>query len=88
MKNELIKQTENAEFKPELESLDLSIPSICCIACVNGLNKTLTKIPGIEKVDGNSQTKIITINFQKKVVTTRQIEDAVQNQGYQIKSDF
>lgn len=45
----------------------LSVPSIVCGGCASGIKKALDKISGIEKVEVDVATKIVTVEHNEEV---------------------
>ena len=45
----------------------LSAPSIVCGGCASGIKKALDKISGIEKVEVDVATKIVTVEHNEEV---------------------
>jgi copper chaperone len=46
-----------------MESRTFSIPNISCGHCVMSIKKELSEIPGISNVEGNHETKSITVEW-------------------------
>lgn len=45
----------------------LSVPSIVCGGCANGIKNALGKVSGIEKVEVDVATKIVTVEHKEEV---------------------
>ena len=45
----------------------LSVPSIVCGGCANGIKNALGKVSGIEKVEVDVATKIVTVEHNQEV---------------------
>lgn len=46
-----------------MEHKTFSVPNIGCDGCVNAIQNELNELPGVSKVKGNSQTKIVTVEW-------------------------
>ncbi|MEW6261081.1 MAG: heavy-metal-associated domain-containing protein [Thermodesulfobacteriota bacterium] len=46
-----------------MQQKQFTIPNISCGHCVRTITNELTEIPGVGKVNGNPETKTITVEF-------------------------
>jgi copper chaperone len=59
----------------------LSIPNISCGHCVNSIKNELNELDGVKTVDGDPETKNITIDFESPA-TLVQIKETLKEINY------
>jgi len=62
----------------------LKAPDISCEHCVATVKKTVGQFAGIETVDADADTKIITLTYDPTRVDLAKIEDALAEEGYPV----
>lgn len=60
-----------------------NVPDISCGHCVNAITQELSKIPGVQDVDVNVATKVVTVGADE-TVTDSQIRAGIEEAGYDI----
>ena len=64
-----------------MESKTLKIPNISCGHCVNSIKNELSELQGVTKVEGNPETKSITVEWDAPV-TLEKIKDTLKEINY------
>lgn len=59
------------------------VPAITCDHCVNAITQELSKIPGVQLVDVNVATKVVTVGADETVTDT-QLRAGIEEAGYDI----
>ena len=65
-----------------MEEVTLTAPDISCDHCIAAIRQAVSKLPGVQFVDGNPQTKQVTIRYDPSVVELTTIEKAMEEEGY------
>ena len=65
-----------------MEEVTLTAPDISCDHCIAAIHKALSNLPGVQFLDGRSQTKQVTIRYDPSVVQLTAIEKAMEEEGY------
>jgi copper chaperone len=65
-----------------VEEVTLTAPDIFCGHCIAAIRKALSKLPGVQFLDGNPQAKQVTIRYDPSVVQLTAIEKAMEEEGY------
>jgi copper chaperone len=64
-----------------MEKATLSIPAISCAHCVMTIKRELGEIEGVKSVEGNLETKEITVEWGSPA-TMEKIKSALQEMNY------
>ena len=59
----------------------LSVPGIVCGGCASGIKKALGKVSGIEKVEVDVATKIVTVEHSAEV-SREKLADVLDDAGF------
>jgi len=59
----------------------LTVPSIVCGGCASGIKKALDKVSGIEKVEVDVATKIVTVEHNEEV-SREKLADVLDEAGF------
>ena len=59
----------------------LTVPSIVCGGCASGIKKALDKVSGIEKVEVDVTTKIVTVEHHENV-SREKLADVLDDAGF------
>lgn len=59
----------------------LSVPGIVCGGCANGIKNALGKVSGIEKVEVDVATKIVTVEHNEEV-SREKLADVLDDAGF------
>jgi copper chaperone len=65
-----------------VEEVTLTAPDISCDHCIAAIRKALSNLPGVQFLDGNPQTKQVTIRYDPSVVQLTAIEKVMEEEGY------
>ena len=65
-----------------MEEVTLTAPDISCDHCIAAIRRALSNLPGVQFLDGNPQTKQVTIRYDPSVVQLTAIERAMEEEGY------
>jgi copper ion binding protein len=65
-----------------VEEVTLTAPDISCDHCIAAIRKAVSKLAGVQFVDGNPQAKQVTIRYDPSVVQLTDIEEAMEEEGY------
>jgi copper chaperone len=60
----------------------LTAPDISCDHCIAAIRRALSGLAGVQFVDGNPQTKQVTIRYDPSMVELTAIEKAMEEEGY------
>ena len=65
-----------------VEEVTLTAPDISCDHCIATIRNSLSSLAGVQFVDGNAQTKQVTIRYDPSGVELKAIEKAMEEEGY------
>lgn len=68
-----------------MEMITLKAPDISCDHCVATVKKTVGQFPGVQSVDADAETKIITLTYDPIQVDLAKIEEALDEEGYPVQ---
>ena len=71
----------------KLKSMDLPIEGMHCASCVLSVNKTFTKVEGVEEVDADLANNMLHITVNPKKISYDDMEKLVGNLGFKLHSD-
>jgi copper chaperone len=63
----------------------LTAPDISCEHCVATVKKTAGQFAGVQSVEADADTKIITLTYDPAQVNLAQVEDALAEEGYPVR---
>ena len=63
----------------------LTAPDISCEHCVATVKKTVGQFPGVQSVDADAETKVITLSYDPNQVDLRVVEEALAEEGYPVR---
>ncbi|HEX5415268.1 MAG TPA: copper ion binding protein, partial [Chloroflexota bacterium] len=64
--------------------LALPIEGMTCASCVRRVERSLTKVPGVQDASVNLATELARVSFDPSVVGLPQLKEAVAKAGYQV----
>jgi copper chaperone CopZ len=64
-----------------MTTITLKVPAISCGHCVHTIKSELSEWPGVQTVDANQQTKLVTVGFDSPA-TQAQIESTLAEINY------
>ncbi|MBA2494693.1 MAG: heavy-metal-associated domain-containing protein [Acidobacteria bacterium] len=62
----------------------LSVPTIVCGGCASGIKKALDKVSGINKVEVNVDTKLVTVEHTEEV-SREKLADVLDDAGFPVE---
>lgn len=63
----------------------MKAPDIGCAHCVATIKKTAGQIPGVQAVDADVDTKIITLTYDPAQIDLAKVEEALEEEGYPVE---
>jgi copper chaperone len=60
----------------------LTAPDISCDHCIAAIRTVLSRLAGVQFVEGNPQTKQVTIRYDPSMVELTAIEKVMEEEGY------
>lgn len=71
-----------ADVVSEKKTVKIKCEEMTCIGCKNSITKAVKSLKGIEKIDIDLETKIITITYEESKTNPEEILYAVIGSGY------
>lgn len=62
----------------------LKAPDISCEHCVATVKRTAGQFPGVQSVEADAETKVITLTYDPAQVDLAKVEEALEEEGYPI----
>jgi len=63
----------------------MTAPDISCEHCVATVKKTVGQFPGVQSVDANADTKVITLSYDPSQLDLGKVEEALAEEGYPVR---
>lgn len=67
-----------------MEKLFLKVPTIKCEGCVQNIERFLKQREGVILIEGNPDSKEVTISYDREKIREEEIRGAILQMGYQI----
>jgi copper chaperone len=67
-----------------MQDVTLTAPDISCDHCVASIRKAVSKLAGVEFVEGDPASKQVTLRFDETRVQLEDIEKAMEEEGYPV----
>lgn len=67
-----------------MEKLLLKIPTIKCQGCVENIQRVLKQRKGIAQVEGDPETKEVTVSYLQEKIGEEEIRGAIVQMGHQV----
>lgn len=67
-----------------MEKLLLKIPTIKCGGCVENIQRVLKQRKGVTVVEGDPETKKVTVSYLQEEIGEEEIRGAIVQMGHQI----
>jgi copper chaperone len=64
-----------------VEKETLYVPNISCMHCIRRINQALSKVPGVKDVQGDVETKKVTVAYEGADTMAR-VREALEEIGY------
>ena len=68
-----------------MSRVTLEAPDISCDHCIASIRKAVTKLPGVEFLQGNPSSKQVTLEYDPCAVQVEAIERVMEEEGYPVK---
>lgn len=65
-----------------MEEVTLTVPDISCNHCIATIRNALSRLQGVQFLDGNLQAKQVRIRYDPSLVNLTDIEKAMEEEGY------
>ena len=69
-----------------METELLKVTSMTCGGCANNIAAALKAIPGVDEVTIALSAKEVTVQYDRRLATSEQVQSAVKNAGYAVDS--
>lgn len=69
-----------------VEQTTLTAPDMSCGHCEMTITRALGALDGVQRVEANAATKQVTVAFDPSRVSLAQIETALDEEGYPVRS--
>jgi Cu+-exporting ATPase len=76
--------TENKAQKIKMEKISLPVEGMTCASCVARVEKSISKVEGVENVAVNLASEKATLNIVRAKLNIEEIKNAVEEAGYKI----
>ncbi len=71
-------------METKIQTLSFPVEGMTCASCVARVEKTLMRVPGVEKAAVNLATEKATVRFDSTLASTEQMVKAVEEAGYKL----
>jgi Cu+-exporting ATPase len=78
---------EGAGYTVPMAEATLPIEGMTCASCVRRVEKSLSKLPGVESAGVNLATEQATVRFNPAMVGRDEFRQAVEKAGYGLRPD-
>lgn len=72
--------------KSNIQSVKISIDGMVCTGCEENINKTVSKLDGILKINTSHKTGVSDIEFDSSKTDIKEIENIIRSKGYIVKN--
>ncbi len=62
----------------------LEAPDISCEHCIMTIEKAVTRLPGVQFVSGDPESKQVTVEYDPAQANLSEIEQAMEEEGYPV----
>jgi len=67
-----------------LETITLKSSAISCEHCVMAIKRAVSKLPGVQSVEGNPSTKNVVVSFDPARTSVGTISKTMEEEGYAV----
>lgn len=67
-----------------MQTITLGVEGMSCGHCVKAVEGAVKKLDGIASVEVSLESKNVTVTFDEGKVTTENIKDSIEDQGYDV----
>jgi copper chaperone CopZ len=68
-----------------MKTIELKVPNLKCMGCVNTVINNLTKINGVISVNSNLSTKTVNVEYNEINLTVDKIAKLLETIGYPVE---
>lgn len=68
-----------------MQKIILDVEGMSCSHCENRVKNAVDALSGVSSVDVSLSEKTVSIEFDPSAVTEKQVKDAIEEQGYEVK---
>ena len=68
-----------------METTSFNVPSITCSVCSNKIQQGLQSVDGIQNVDVNLKTKMVSVQYDPAQIQPQEIRKSVSAMGYEVE---
>jgi len=79
-----VNSTESRTVQNEIKRTALKISGMHCAGCVGTIQKSISEVPGVSKVEVNLATEKATLEFDNSITKLDSIEKAIEAAGYKV----
>ena len=65
-----------------METVELKVEGMTCQGCVNSVTRTLSGVPGVQKVEVSLADSRATVTYDPAKAGPAQLKQAIENAGY------
>ena len=66
------------------EQITLPVSGMTCQHCVGRVEKNVSALPGVDKVDVSLENDTVAVAYDKSAVSVEQITEAIEDAGYDV----
>jgi P-type Cu+ transporter len=82
--NAILDSIHEVGYEPRIANLELGVTGMTCAACVNRVEKALSKVPGVLSASVNLATERATVQYIPDSASQTQFKTAIRNAGYDV----
>ena len=83
---ENLKSNTNADKSVQQRTATFSVGGMSCSSCANTVERTLSKLEGVESAKVNSSDSSATVVYKPGAVSPDQMKEAVEKVGYKLNT--
>ena len=68
-----------------MENVTLHVKGMSCGHCVKAVEGSVGELQGVDQVKVNLEDGLVTVSFDKAIVTLEKIKETIDDQGYEIE---
>jgi len=68
-----------------VENVVFTVPTIDCAVCVQNIERTLTKTPGVESVTVDLATKLVIVGFDAATLNADTVAERLEAAGFLVE---
>ncbi|MBN8571218.1 MAG: heavy-metal-associated domain-containing protein [Ignavibacteria bacterium] len=84
--NKTMIENEHTFLKGTIKNVKFRCKGIGCTGCTNTITEAVKKLDGIKEVTSDVKSKMIKVSFDSEIVSAKEIENAINNSGYETEA--